>query len=338
MGLHVSVVIIGRNEGSRLVRCLDSVAAARLAGDAEVIAEVIYVDSESTDGSGEAAGARGAKVFVLKSERPSAARGRNLGWRAAQGEFILFLDGDTILDADFVDAALPEFHDPSRAVVWGHRREIEPRASVYNRVLDLDWIAPAGPCDFCGGDALIRRSALEQVGGYDETLIAGEEPEMCRRMRACGHTIMHVDRPMTGHDLAITRWNQYWRRAVRTGHAYREVSERFRATAMPLWEPEARRNLTRASLLMAIPLLALATALLFRSAWPLFAALAVLMALALRSARRFSWKASDPLTALLYGIHSHVQQIPIFFGQISYWRARRSGRRRKLIEYKGTAA
>ena len=108
-------------------------------------------------------------------------------------------------------------------------------------MLDLDWISVAGPADYCGGDAMVRRSLLEEVGGYDEHLMAGEEPEMCRRIRALGYTIMHVDRAMTSHDLGLKRFSQYWRRAVRTGYAYAEVSDRFRGTESPLWDREARR-------------------------------------------------------------------------------------------------
>jgi len=147
--VKLSVVIIGRNEGERLVRCLDSV---REMTPVEGGVEVIYVDSASVDGSPARAAARGARVIPLPDGRPTAARGRNAGWRAASGEFVLFLDGDTILDRDFVRRAFAGFSDPNVAVVWGHRREIRPQDSIYNRVLDLDWIYPYEPqCGPCRG-------------------------------------------------------------------------------------------------------------------------------------------------------------------------------------------
>ena len=154
----LSVVIIGRNEGQRLRRCLDSVAAMRDPGGP---VEVIYVDSASTDGSPELARALGARVIGVQPERPSAALGRNAGWRAAHAPYVLFLDGDTILHPDFVVAALPHLAATEVAIVWGHRREIAPNASLFNRVLDLDWIYAPGRTEFCGGDALVRREALE---------------------------------------------------------------------------------------------------------------------------------------------------------------------------------
>ncbi|HZT33957.1 MAG TPA: glycosyltransferase [Bryobacteraceae bacterium] len=328
----VSVVIIGRNEGERLERCLRSVFAMRPPGGE---LEVIYVDSDSRDGSPERARAMGAEVLVVRPERPTAALGRNAGWRRARGTFVLFLDGDTILDANFVADSLAEFENPRVAVVWGHRREIRPQDSFYNRVLDLDWISPAGVSDYCGGDALMRRAVLEEVGGYDETLIAGEEPEMCRRMRGRGYLILHVDRPMTGHDLAMTRWGQYWRRATRTGYAYAEVSSRFRGTDLPFWEYEARRNRSRGGMLLLCLAAGLLGSAAWRKPWPLAGVLAVYLLLAARTAVKLRWKSRDAVTLFLYGLHSHVQQIPILIGQWQYWRDRRAGRRRQLIEYKG---
>ncbi|UHD18702.1 glycosyltransferase [Thiocapsa bogorovii] len=327
----LSVVIIGRNEGSRLVRCLRSVQAIR--GVRGTI-EIIYVDSDSKDGSAERARALGAQVIMVHPQRPSAALGRNAGWRAAQAPVILFLDGDTILDPDFVASALPLLKDSNVAVVWGHRRELHPEASIYNRVLDLDWVYPPGPSEFCGGDALMRRAALDEVNGFDESLIAGEEPELCRRLRTLGYRIEHIDQPMTLHDLAITRWEQYWRRAERAGHAYAEVAARFRNSDYPLWSAEARRNWIHASILiLAIPG-GIAAAVVLESLWPLLLPIVFYLALIVRTARRVEWKEPSPLTRLLYGVHSHLQQIPILFGQIGFYLDRRAGRRRRLIEYK----
>ena len=137
--------------------------------------------------------------------------------------------------------------DNSIAAVWGHRREIHPEHSIFNRVLDLDWIYPPGLTEFCGGDVLMRRAALVEAGGFDEGLIAGEEPELCRRIRALGYKILHINQSMTGHDLQIMRWSQYWKRATRAGHAYAEVSERFRNSDDSFWSSERKANMIRGS-------------------------------------------------------------------------------------------
>jgi glycosyltransferase involved in cell wall biosynthesis len=331
----LSVVVIGRNEGERLVRCLASVRAMQSPGGS---VEVIYVDSASTDGSPQSAAASGATVITVQPERPTAALGRNAGWRAASAPMILFLDGDTVLHPQFAVASLPEFADSRVAVVWGHRRELYPEHSIYNRVLDLDWIYPPGPSDFCGGDALMRRSVLEEVGGFDETLIAGEEPELCRRIRAKGYTILHVDRPMTGHDLAITRWAQYWRRAVRAGYAYAAVASRFRGTPLPLWEREVKHNLLHGGGLLLGLLLSGGAALVTASLLPVIALGLVLLLLTLRTAFKVRWKSSPFATRCLYGLHSHLQHLPILLGQVGYWRDQWTGRNRGLIEYKGASS
>jgi len=321
----LSVVVIGRNEGERLVRCLRSVAAMRLP---DSVREVIYVDSASSDGSAERAAALGVRVIGLPPGRLAPGRARNAGWRAAAAAMVLFLDGDTVLDPDFVAAALPAFATPAIAVVSGHRRELDPRASIFQRVVDLDWIYPPGPSAYCGGDALMRRDVLEAVGGFDETLIAGEEPELCQRIRAAGHIILHIDHPMTLHDLAMTRWRQYWRRAVRTGRAYIEVADRCQRRGSRLWRREVRTNLMQGTALVALPAIGVGLSVWTASLRPLLAVVALLTLLVCRTAARARWRSPEWATRVLYAIHSHLLHVPILVGQLGYrwerWRDRRS--------------
>jgi glycosyltransferase involved in cell wall biosynthesis len=326
----LSVVVIGRNESARLAECLRSVGKVR----GIEVKEIIYVDSASTDGSLELASQYGAVVISVRSERPTAALGRNAGWRLAKSDLVLFLDGDTVLHEDFPQAACDVIsRDPSIAAVWGHRREIHPEASIFNRVLDLDWVYRPGFTEYCGGDVLMRRSALLETGGFDDALIAGEEPELCRRLRARGYAILHIDHPMTGHDLQITRWSQYWRRATRAGHAYAEVSGRYRGSDDPSWSSERRGNLIRGSLwplsLVVAVLLSFCFGYLPFTLWS-----TIFFLVSVRSAWKARWKETNPWILLLYGIHSHAQHAPILVGQLQYELDKRRGNTRKLIEYK----
>jgi glycosyltransferase involved in cell wall biosynthesis len=333
--IDVSVVVIGRNEGARLARCIESV---RRADWAALRWELIYVDSFSIDGSPQTARRLGARVLSLGDQAPCAAAGRNIGWRAAHGELVLFLDGDTVLDPQFVGRALAVLRaDRQRVAVWGHRRESNPAQSIYTRVLDLDWVFAPGLVDYFGGDALVRRQALADVGGFDDGLVAGEEPELCRRLRAAGGLIEHIDAPMTRHDLAITTLRAWWTRAERAGLAYAQVAARHAGTADPLWSAEARRNRWHAGLLLAAP------GLLLAAAWwqPVAAAALLLLGLLAwaRSARRCRWKCpQQPALAWAYAAHSHLQQLPILAGQWRWWRLRRARQAPALIEYKGASA
>jgi len=328
----LSVVVIGRNEGARLTRCLQSVLSMR---KPEARVEILYVDSDSADDSAERSRKMGVETIELKPYRPCAAIARNVGWKTATSGIIMFLDGDTEISPDFIAKSIDQFSDPRVAVVYGHRREIDARLSVFTRVLDLDWIHPSGPSAFCGGDALIRRSVLEAVDGFDESLIAGEEPELCGRIRSHGWIVLHVDVDMVRHHLGITRFSQYWRRAVRSGYAYAEVSERFRTTNSPLWKREAKHNLVAGSAILSLVLGGPLLAIGIGSTLPIVAAIAILLTLSIRSAIRSRWKTSDAVTLFLYGLHSHLQQIPILFGQIKYRWQRRRGVVQRLIEYKG---
>lgn len=327
----LSVVVIGRNEGERLRRCLQSVSD--MVRD-NFQTEIIYVDSGSTDGSITLAHEMGAKIIALQPERPTAALGRNAGWHAARGSIILFLDGDTILHPRFVADSLHEFSAPQVAIVWGHRRELHPEKSFYNRILDLDWIYLPGLTPYCGGDALFRRLVLEETGGFEETLIAGEEPELCQRIGVLGFTILHVDRPMTAHDLAITHWQQYWKRSTRSGYAFAEVSERLLASGRFFWIEEAKRNRNRALTLLALFFAAVVVSIVSSSVLPALAVLLFFITLALRSSWKARWKSNDVVALVLYGVHSHLQQIPIYLGQLQYKWNRHKGRRAALFEYK----
>ncbi len=329
--MKLSVVVIGRNEGERLRACLQSVLAMERAG---FDMEVIYVDSRSTDHSVALATELGAVCISLTEGLTTAARGRNAGWRRATGEFVLFLDGDTLLEPRFVADTLPMFDQPDLAIVWGHRREWDWKGSVYNRALDLDWLHPTGWIEYCGGDSLFRRQALEQADGFDETLSAGEEPELSRRLTAMGWRIFHVDALMTRHDLAIRSFRSYWKRATRTGHAYSEVSERFEKTDKPFWTAELKRTRSRALVLLTAPVLMLLLALVLRSVWPIAIAAVFAALMIARTAWKARWRSDNRVTLLLYAVHSHLQQIPIYLGHVRYRRTRQRGQRVALVEYK----
>ncbi|MBB6430447.1 glycosyltransferase [Algisphaera agarilytica] len=215
----IGVIAIGRNEGERLRLCLESVVGK--------VAQVVYVDSGSTDGSAELAKSLGVEVVDLDLSIPfTAARARNEGFARLQEvmpdvKCVQMIDGDCeVVDGWLETAAAYLDAYPKFAVACGRRRERFPEATIYNRLTDMEWDTPIGMARSCGGDALFRAEALREVGGYNPTVIAGEEPEMCVRLRQAGWTIERLDAEMTLHDAAMTKFSQWWKRNVRAGHAY----------------------------------------------------------------------------------------------------------------------
>lgn len=218
-GVKIDAVVIGRNEGARLLACLDALQGH--------VRRIIYVDSGSTDGSVDAARAAGATVIALDMTQPfTAARARNAGLDVLAvdaPDFVQLLDGDCQMQPGWLSAALAAFAAHPLAVgVCGRRRERFPEASVYNALADREWNTPIGQARACGGDALIRFAAVRAVGGYNPALIAGEEPDLCLRLRAAGGQVWRIEAEMTLHDAAMTRFGQWWKRTVRAGHAFAE--------------------------------------------------------------------------------------------------------------------
>ena len=216
---EIGVVIIGRNEGRRLLECFNTIIGQ--------VKRIVYVDSGSTDDSVE--NARYLDIEVVELDLPfTAAKGRNAGLEKLKKsgpvpEFVQFVDGDCKISDGWFGIALDTIKSrQDAAVVFGRRREEFPDKSLYNRIVDMEWENPVGESDACGGDALMRMKALDEVGGYNDSLIAGEEPEMCLRMRRKGWKVLSVGHEMTLHDANITRFGQLWKRSVRCGHAYFE--------------------------------------------------------------------------------------------------------------------
>jgi GT2 family glycosyltransferase len=325
----IGVIIIGRNEGQRLRRCLASVTGSA--------ARVVYVDSGSSDGSPAAAREMGVDVVQLDTTIPfTAARARNTGMQRLRAldpaiELVQFVDGDCEVEPGWLTTAAAALADrPDVALVCGRRRERFPDASVYNRLCDLEWDTPIGEATECGGDAAMRAAAFDQAGGYDPTLIAGEEPELCVRLRSRGWKIVRLDAPMTLHDAAMTRFGQWWKRNVRNGHAFAEGSAMHGRSPARHWVRQARSNWIWGA---AVPMLAVA------AAWPtrglsllLLGAYPVQAFRIYRSALRQGRSDRD---AMLMGIFYTLGKFPAAVGQARYLLSRWRGRRLQLIEYKG---
>lgn len=319
IGCVVGCVVIGRNEGERLRRCIESIVGKT--------ARSVYVDSGSTDGSVAMARSMGVEVVELDMRVPfTAARARNAGFAAltASGQalrYVQFVDGDCEVADGWTDAAQAFLDTHAEfAVVCGRRRELHPEASVYNALCDKEWDTPVGEAKACGGDAMMRIDVLATAGGFRASLIAGEEPELCVRLRRQGWRIYRLDHDMTLHDAAITRFSQWWMRSVRAGYAYAEGALLHGAPPEQHWVRETARAVAWGGML---PCAILAGAV-FHSAALLGGLAYIVQFLRL-------WNRSSDAS---HAFFTTLGKFPEFQGVLRYFATRASGRVTSLIEYK----
>ena len=323
--MDVDVVIIGVNAEKTLGRCIESVLKSRYAKGRIY---VYYVDGGSTDRSIEVARRfSGVKVIEIHPEYPSPGIGRNAGWKAGSSPLVQFLDSDTILDPDWIGKAV-EAMNGSVGAVRGNREEINPDASVFNWIGNLEWNAPPGECDAFGGDVLIRRSILEETGGYDEILVGGEDPELSQRIRLKGWKIIQLNEPMTKHDLAMTRFGQYWKRSYRTGYGFAAVTTRFGLASKGFWIHEFVRIIIRGGGFLSLTLLGLLGA--FWNTISLALLIPAFLLLFFPRIFRLSYFMRDKNLpedqAKIYALHCSFIVLPEFLGLVRFFIGHLTGR------------
>lgn len=323
----VGAVAIGKNEGDRLKVCLRALG--------HQASHLVYVDSGSSDDSVEFARSIGAEVVELDPAVPfTAARARNAGVERLSGiapdvEYAQLIDGDCELVDGWIEQAV-DFLDanPEYAAAAGRLRERFPDASVYNYLCDVEWNTPVGDSDACGGIATMRIRAFESVNGFRPDLIAGEEPELCVRLRQNGWKIRRLDAEMALHDVAMSRFSQWWKRTTRAGHAYAEGSHLHGAPPERMWVRESKRIVVWG---IFLPLFAIAMT-------PVTKGLSLLLLLAyplnaIRIARRLRREgASRPWTLATFLV---LGRLPEGIGWLRFHWGRLTGRRSAIIEHKG---
>jgi glycosyltransferase involved in cell wall biosynthesis len=324
---RLAIVVIGRNEGARLIRCLDS-----LVGQGALL---VYVDSGSTDNSLSEARSRGALTVELERDHPfTAGRARNAGFHAARTavpriEYVQFVDGDCEVAEGWLDFAAANLdQNPGTAIVCGRRKERFPERTIYNRLCDIEWDTPVGEADACGGDFMARAEAFTAVDGFNNMIIAGEEPELCFRLRDKRWRITRADRLMTIHDANIFRLRQWARRAARSGYAYA-------ARAALHWRAPGgycrRENLRIVGWAAALPIAAMLGSL-FITRWS--ALLLLAYPIQFVRVRRQVRKEHPTAPAGSYAFFLLLGKWPEFWGQLMFLARLVGGREQRIIEYK----
>lgn len=325
----VGIVAIGRNEGDRLKACLRALVIHQC--------PIVYVDSGSTDGSADFARSLGVDVVELDLSKPfNMSRGRNAGWqrlldRVPNVKFIQFIDGDCVMQRDWFSLAEKELIEhPSIGAVSGRRREKFPRQSVYNLLADMEWNTPIGQVAAVPGDMMVRAESLVQVNGFDESVIAAEDDELCIRLRSHGWKIFRIDAEMSLHDMAMTRLEQWWKRSIRSGYGFAQVNALHGRKPSHYFRREVWRSIIWG---IVIPVLAIVFSYLTYG-------ISVLLAFALYGTsvirtylgRR---RRGDSLRdALLYAFFAALSKFAAMIGILTFWKRRLFKQGACLIEYK----
>ncbi len=321
----IGAVVIGRNEGARLERCLASMQQGQ-------VGQIVYVDSGSKDGSIVAARKAGATVIELDLSRPfTAARARTAGFSALQTagkipDYVQFVDGDCCLQPTWVEAGKAALdQDASLGIVTGWRAEVNRNHSIYNALCDFEWRRPAGEILTCGGDMMVRSRAFESVGGFDETVIAAEDDEFCVRIRKSGWKMQRLPVEMTLHDATMTKFSQWWSRAVRSGHGFAQVGDMH----PEYFVKERRRVWVYGAILPLIAIVGISI-----TPWTLLAVLGLYGISYMRTARGLHREGLDIYEAFQHAVFITLSKFPNFLGMLTYKWRRFRGHKMNIIEYK----
>jgi len=317
--IDTGIVVIGRNEGESLKKCLRSVVKQK--------ALVVYADSGSTDQSISLARDLGASVVVLEASLPfTAARGRNAGFArlvelAPSIKYVQFIDGDCELVPGWLESGVQFFMKyRAHAAVCGRLRERHPGASIYNRLCDIEWNGPTGDIESCGGIFLIRASAFAEIGGMNSAIAAGEEPEMCLRLRKAGWRIARLDKEMALHDAALLRFAQWWQRVVRGGRGAVDVYTR---TGRQVFAPQVKRTrLWTIGWSFVLLFSFIANSILHGTqfaTFPIFAVLALYPAQVIRIAVKMRTKCPGWREAVAYGVLMMLGKWAELQGQVCFY-------------------
>ena len=309
--MDISFVVIGYNEAAFLKRCLLSIRNADLNG---IKYELIYVDGGSQDNSCLIADSMNIDKRLGGEKRRKAAENRNLGMKAARGRFVQFVDGDMTLHPSWPATAINFLRSHSNvASVCGHLKEVN--STTFYKALQIDWAQAKGAVDFCGGAAMWRRDVLNKINGFPESVQYGEEPYLCWRIRnEFGYEIHFIDRIMADHNLDYSGFGDYWRRNVRCGQTYAEISTLCFSTKDRLWLRETISNFFWASLFIFALMLVLMASFPVREITG-----TLLLMVFFRKTVQFWRRGNSWMVSFRYATHVYFSKFPQAYGQLRWY-------------------
>ena len=240
---RVSIVIVNWNGIEVLVPLLESLRSLTYPN-----VETVVIDNASTDGSSEVLSARGDITFVPNAENLGFARASNQGMAMTEGDYVLLLNPDTLIDdPKVIDRCVEEMEAEPRIGALGvkivapdgslqyscapfrslgrelalsafarpFRRDKKPRFWHFQdgrppRNMDVDWVS--------GAFMLLRRAAVDAVGALDpETPMDGEDYDLCWRLRRMGWRVRYFAETRVihiGNVSGAKRWTEHRRQVL----------------------------------------------------------------------------------------------------------------------------
>jgi glycosyltransferase involved in cell wall biosynthesis len=212
--LRLSFVVPAYNEESYLGKCLESIVR-QIEGTA-FDAEIIVVNNASTDGT-RAVALSYPSVVLVDEPRKGIVRARDAGYRAAKGDLIANIDADNMLPAGWLERVFREFsRNPRLAALsgplvyydlsWVYRLQTLLFYAIgYGTYLLNHFVLHKGGM-LQGGNFILRRSALEAIGGYDRSIdFYGEDTDIARRMQKAGRIKFTFRLPMYSSGRRMAR-------------------------------------------------------------------------------------------------------------------------------------
>jgi hypothetical protein len=232
-----------------------------------------------------------------------------------------------------------EFAEHERlAVVDGRLRERFPERSIYNRLADLEWDKPVGDGGYCGGNAMMRVDAVLAAGKFDAGMLAGEEPDLCRRIKERGGIVRRLGVEMAFHDIAMTRLGQWWTRMRKNGYGMAGLRLYGEGSRREIYRQQFRSTLVWG---LVVPVFTAVAALVVAWRWGwmdgsmvLGCGLLLLFVQSLRIARHASSRGVGLVDAVRYGMLVMLSKSAMLVGTVMRVRDQWQDRAPPTINYK----
>lgn len=187
----ISVVIPLFNKEDCIRKTLDSVLVQSLQDF-----EIIVVNDGSTDGSAEIVAAiPDGRIRLINKVNGGPSSARNKGLEVAKGDYIAFLDADDIWSPDYLKEMTDLIDSFPDAVIWGFNYTmiqdgmiVHSEVKAYRGYLSQEW--DSFPIFFSSSSSCCRKTALIDLGGFDERMVYGEDIDMWFRLLLNGRGVI----------------------------------------------------------------------------------------------------------------------------------------------------